>query len=57
MSKYEEVRDLVASLEADFEAFYEKGNKAAGVRVRKGMQDLKAMAQDIRVDVQARKNA
>lgn len=57
MSKFEEVRDLVASLEADFEAFYEKGNKAAGVRVRKGMQDLKAMAQDIRVDVQARKNA
>ncbi|MEM7119652.1 MAG: histone H1 [Pseudomonadota bacterium] len=57
MSKFEEVRDLVASLEADFEAFYEKGNKAAGVRVRKGMQDLKAMAQDIRVDVQTRKNA
>ena len=57
MSKFEEVRDLVASLESDFEAFYEKGNKAAGVRVRKGMQDLKAMAQDIRVDVQTRKNA
>ena len=57
MSRFEEIRDMVLSLEADFEAFYEKGNKAAGVRVRKGMQDLKALAQDIRVDVQARKNA
>ncbi len=57
MSRFEEIRDMVLSLESDFEAFYEKGNKAAGVRVRKGMQDLKALAQDIRVDVQTRKNA
>ena len=56
MSKFEEVRDLVASLEADFEAFYEQGTKAAGVRVRTGMQDLKAMAKDIRVDVQDKKS-
>ena len=31
-----------------------KGNKAAGVRLRKGLQDIKAMAQVIRQDVSAK---
>ncbi|GIV59865.1 histone H1 [Rhodocaloribacter litoris] len=56
MGKFEQLRDFVASLEADFHKFYEKGNKAAGTRVRKAMQELKQMAQDIRVDIQERKN-
>ena len=33
-----------------------KGNKTAGTRIRKGMQDLKEMAQKIRVEVQDKKN-
>ena len=52
MSKYEELRDFVLELERDFVQFYDKNNKAAGTRVRKAMQDLKKMAQDIRVEVQ-----
>lgn len=55
MDKYNELRDMVSSLEDDFSKFYEKGNKAAGTRVRKGMQDLKKLAQEIRVDVQSKK--
>lgn len=43
-------------LEGDFDKFYNKGNKAAGTRIRKGMQDLKVMAQDIRKEVQDSKN-
>jgi hypothetical protein len=57
MNKYNELRELVASLEDDFSKFFEKGNKAAGTRVRKGMQDLKKLAQEIRVEVQSSKNA
>ncbi|WP_339879484.1 histone H1 [uncultured Algoriphagus sp.] len=57
MSKFSEVSELVNSLKDDFEKFYEKGNQAAGTRVRKGMQDLKNMAQDIRKEVQDKKNA
>lgn len=57
MSKFSEVSELVNSLKDDFEKFYEKGNQAAGTRVRKGMQDLKNMAQDIRKEVQDMKNA
>jgi hypothetical protein len=56
MNKFSKVRDLVMSLEGDFEKFYEKGNSAAGTRVRKGMQDLKNLAQDLRKEVQDMKN-
>lgn len=57
MSKHQQVKDLVDSLEADFAKFYENGNKAAGTRVRTGMQALKNLAQDIRAEVTAMKNA
>ena len=57
MKRFEEIRELVLSLEDDFAKFYDKENKAAGTRVRKGMQDLKNMAQDIRKEVQDKKNA
>lgn len=57
MNRFSEIRDLVTSLEGDFEKFFEKGNQAAGTRIRKGMQDLKNLAQDIRKEVQDIKNA
>lgn len=57
MSKFQDLSSFVAGLEKDFTAFYDKGNKAAGTRVRKAMQDLKTMAQDIRAEVQEQKNA
>ncbi|MGK7397551.1 MAG: histone H1 [Candidatus Cyclobacteriaceae bacterium M3_2C_046] len=57
MKRFDEIRDLVMSLEADFEKFYDKGNQAAGTRVRKGMQELKNLAQEIRVEVQDIKNS
>ena len=44
------------SLEDDFEKFYDKENQAAGTRVRKGMQELKNLAQEIRIEVQDIKN-
>ncbi|MFW5760179.1 MAG: histone H1 [Cyclobacteriaceae bacterium] len=57
MKRFDELRDLVMSLEADFEKFYEKDNNAAGTRVRKGMQDLKNLAQEIRLEIQSKKNS
>ena len=52
MSKLQELKDLVASFEKDFVKFYEKGNKSAGTRVRKNMNELKKKAQEIRKEVQ-----
>ncbi|WP_448699993.1 histone H1 [Mucilaginibacter sp. AW1-3] len=56
MKKFTEVKELIASLEGDADKFYNKGNSAAGTRVRKGMQDLKNLAQAIRLEVQDAKN-
>jgi len=56
-NNFNKLKDLVMSLESDFEKFYDKNNAAAGTRVRKGMQDLKNMAQDIRKEVQDAKNS
>lgn len=56
MKKFEELKSLIASIETDADKFYNKGNSAAGTRVRKGMQDLKNIAQAIRAEVQELKN-
>jgi hypothetical protein len=39
-------------LKEDFEKFFIKGNKTAGTRLRKVMQELKKVAQEVRDDVQ-----
>ncbi|MDH5366740.1 MAG: histone H1 [Cyclobacteriaceae bacterium] len=57
MERFNQIRDLVMSLEGDFEKFYEKDNQAAGTRVRKGMQELKNLGQEIRIEVQNKKNS
>jgi hypothetical protein len=56
MEKFEKVKALVASIEGDAEKFYDKGNAAAGTRLRKAMQDLKVAAQEVRTQVTERKN-
>jgi len=52
MDRYKELLDLVATFEGDFEKFYLKQNKSAGVRLRKHMANLKRKAQEIRNEVQ-----
>ncbi|MGA9115601.1 MAG: histone H1 [Bacteroidota bacterium] len=52
MSRMQELRDMLTTFEKDFIKFYEKGNKSAGTRVRKSMNDLKRKAQEIRKEVQ-----
>lgn len=56
MSRFDEIKTLVSSLEGDMDKFYTKGNKAAGTRVRKGLQQLKKLAQDVRLEIQDVKN-
>lgn len=53
MEKYNELVRFVQGLEADFQKFYEKGQSAAGTRVRKGLSDLRKLCQEVRNDVQA----
>lgn len=52
MELYNKIVALIEVAKEDVEKFYVKGNKSAGTRVRKHMQDLKALAQELRLDVQ-----
>lgn len=52
MSRFQELKDLLGTFEKDFIKFYDKGNKSAGTRVRKAMNELKRKAQEIRKEVQ-----
>ena len=56
VSRYDELRRMVAGMEDDFAKFYGQGNKAAGTRVRAAMQQLKTFAQTVRAEVQGIKN-
>ncbi len=50
MEEYEQLRKLIEQCSEDV-AKAEGGNKAAGTRVRKAMQDIKAAAQEVRKKV------
>ncbi|MCB9256248.1 MAG: histone H1 [Chitinophagales bacterium] len=56
MEKFTQLQELTASMADDAANFFGKGNKAAGTRLRKKLQELKGLAQDIRVEVQSAKN-
>ncbi len=47
MQQYEDLKSLVAEIENDIDKA-EGGNKAAGTRVRKQMQQIKQAAQGVR---------
>ena len=50
MDAYEQLKNLVNEAEDDIKKA-DGGNKAAGTRVRKKMQEIKNQAQDVRVKV------
>ena len=50
MESYDQLVKLVESAQEDIRKA-EGGNKAAGTRVRKTMQDIKKLAQDVRQGV------
>ena len=57
MSRYDEMNNLLDQLEPDINKFYNKGNKAAGTRARKTLQEMKKKAQEIRMEIQDWKNS
>ncbi len=49
---YQKLFDHLKTMEQDVEKFYVKGQAAAGTRVRKGLSELKKLAQDMRNEIQ-----
>jgi len=56
MKKYEEMMELLTEGHKDASKFFEKGNNAAATRTRKLMQQIKILAQEIRVDITDKRN-
>jgi hypothetical protein len=57
MEKFQKLKEIVANIETDASKFYDDSNAAAGTRLRKAMQELKALSQEIRTEVTEMKNA
>ena len=55
-TQLEAMYQTLLATQTDFDKF-KAGNKSAGTRLRKSMQDIKTMAQEVRVTVQNEKNA
>jgi len=54
-SLFDDLQNAVNDCQTDVTKFVE-GNNSAGTRVRKAMQAVKALAQEVRVEVQDQKN-
>ena len=53
---FDELQDAINDCQTDVIKFID-GNNSAGTRVRKAMQVVKQLAQDVRVEVQEQKNS
>ena len=51
MELIEKLENLMEALKTDADKFFEKGNKSAGVRTRKGAQGMKKLLQELRKEV------
>ena len=56
MSHIQALETEIAALKEEFEKF-ERGNKSAGTRARKVLQNIKRISQDIRVHIQTNKKS
>jgi len=54
-SLFDNLQDIINDSQNDVSKFVD-GNNSAGTRVRKAMQAVKSLAQEVRVEVQDQKN-
>ena len=54
-SLFDELQDVINDCQTDVTKFVD-GNNSAGTRVRKAMQTVKSLAQEVRIEVQDQKN-
>ena len=55
-SLFDDLQDVINDCQTDVTKFVD-GNNSAGTRVRKAMQTVKSLAQEVRIEVQSQKNA
>ena len=52
MEKFAHLNEILESMKVDIEKFYDKGQNAAGTRLRKALNDLRKKSAEIRKDIQ-----
>ncbi len=52
MEKFDSLQEILDNMKTDIEKFYQKGQNAAGTRLRKSLNDLRKKAAEIRKDIQ-----
>ena len=52
---FDDLQNVINDCQGDVTKFID-GNNSAGTRVRKAMQTVKSLAQDVRIEVQEQKN-
>ena len=53
---YDNLQNVINDCQTDVSKFVD-GNNSAGTRVRKAMQEVKRLAQEVRIEVQDQKNS
>jgi hypothetical protein len=51
MAAYAQLKKIIDETSTDADKFFRDGNKAAGTRLRNSLQQIKKIAQEIRVEV------
>lgn len=51
MELFNELKALLVEMEGDMAKTYNKRNKSASIRVRKNLQEVKRLAQEMRQDI------
>lgn len=52
METFEKMQALLEQIKPDVQKVFDKGNGSAGTRVRQTMQELKNLAQQLRIEIQ-----
>lgn len=57
MERLEELKKMVSDFELHYNKFVEKGNKAAGTRARKSLQEIRNWSKDVRMEISESKKS
>lgn len=55
MSKLTQLLDIISLMEEDYRKFHEDQNREAGIRLRKQLQEIRAIAKAMRNEIQETK--
>ena len=56
MEKLQQIKEILDGMQKDIEKFYDKGQNAAGTRIRKELNSIRKLAAEMRKEIQDVRN-